>query len=68
VLHTAIDEMLRNFTKRLLKRDAWLWMFYAHLLFLYAIAASSYVEVLPLADGSAVDINLKQGEAPTTGR
>merc|ERR550534_1807802 len=33
-VYTAIDESLRRFTRRLLKRDAWLWMFYAHLVLL----------------------------------
>lgn len=45
---------LRTFTQRLLRRDLWLCVFYAHLLVLYAIAASSFANVTPLADPGAV--------------
>merc|ERR1712129_111759 len=39
-LCTRLEQPLRNFTQRLLQRDAWLWVFYAHLLILYAVVAS----------------------------
>jgi len=71
MIYLTIDTALRNFTKRLLKQDAWLWVFYTHLLVLYMISAASFTEVQPLSDGSTVDISLKQGSsipsAPVTG-
>jgi len=33
------EEVLLTFTKRLMRRDAWLWLFYAHLLVLYTMVA-----------------------------
>jgi len=35
-----VDQSLRRFTERLLKRDAFLWVFYVHLLVLYLISGS----------------------------
>lgn len=43
-LYGAPDRLLRAFTQRLLKRGSWLRAFYAHILVLYAIAASWYVQ------------------------
>lgn len=37
----SVDDGLRSFTKRLLKNDKFMWVFYAHLLLLYMIAAAS---------------------------
>jgi len=39
-LCTRLEQPLRNFTQRLLRHDAWLWVFYVHLLILYAVVAS----------------------------
>merc|ERR1719323_466825 len=43
-LLTAPDRALRSLTQRLLKRDAWLRLFYLHLVVLYAVAASYYAQ------------------------
>lgn len=40
VPYNFLDGGLRNFTKKLLDRGTWLWVFYAHLVVLYAIAGS----------------------------
>jgi len=64
VAYMVVDEALRNFTRRLLHRDAWLWIFYGHLLFLYILGASSYAEVLTLSDSETTGIELQQGKAP----
>lgn len=42
--HAMLDARLRRFTQRLLRHGAWLWLFYAHLLVLYAVAASCYAQ------------------------
>uniref|UniRef100_A0A7S4VFB0 PDZ domain-containing protein n=1 Tax=Alexandrium monilatum TaxID=311494 RepID=A0A7S4VFB0_9DINO len=39
-----VDAKLRRFTERLLKHTLWLYVFYAHLLVLYAIGASCYAQ------------------------
>lgn len=44
VAAVPVDIALRAFTRGLLKRGALLWMFYAQLVVLYAIAASCYAE------------------------
>eukprot|EP00927_Polykrikos_kofoidii_P044791 TRINITY_DN38675_c0_g1_i1.p1 TRINITY_DN38675_c0_g1~~TRINITY_DN38675_c0_g1_i1.p1 ORF type:complete len:585 (+),score=131.49 TRINITY_DN38675_c0_g1_i1:103-1857(+) len=57
---TMPSRAMRSFTGRLLERDALLWVFYAHLLILYLIAAS-YVLSSPAAHGSlAADLQLRQ--------
>lgn len=61
--YTAVHEILRAITRKLLKQDALLWLFYAHLLFLYVIAASSYAEITPVQDGITGDIQLKEGSS-----
>lgn len=56
-LYTASDRALRNFTQKLLKNDAWLWIFYVHLVVLYTIVASSVVQVRQKsAEGPAVSL------------
>merc|ERR1712039_431771 len=42
-----LEKPLRNFTQRLLQSDAFLWMFYLHLLVLYTIAASYLANSAP---------------------
>ena len=41
--HQLLLTALRSFLERLLRSEAWLWVFYAHLLVLYALAAWSSV-------------------------
>jgi len=59
-LRLCIERPLRIFTQRLLRHDAWLLIFYTHLLVLYAIAASWFATVTPGGQDN-VDINLRQG-------
>lgn len=63
LLYATVDTALRNFTKRLLKRDMFLWIFYAHLIVLYAIVAASFTEITPLSSADIADISLKQGSS-----
>jgi len=58
------DKALRNFTQRLQKNDMWRWMFYAHLLFLYTMAASCYVQTAPDAGNPVDTINKKLAGMP----
>lgn len=58
VLRDIVEQLLRSFTERLLKRDAFLWVFYAHLLVLYAIAASCYAQTGGVSS-STLDVNLR---------
>ncbi|CAE7194519.1 unnamed protein product, partial [Symbiodinium sp. CCMP2592] len=60
----AIEAPLRSFTQRLLRQDRWLWVFYAHLLVLYAIAASCIARNSnPVSPAECVDTRLKQLQA-----
>ncbi|CAE7549005.1 Abhd17b [Symbiodinium sp. CCMP2592] len=54
-LHRLSLSGLRGFTERLLKSEAWLWVFYAHLLVLYTISASCSVQTTADAGRGAVD-------------
>jgi len=54
-IHRLALGMLRGFLEKLLKSEAWLWVFYAHLLVLYAIAASSSWQTTADAGRGAVD-------------
>merc|ERR1712060_92292 len=54
-LYMALDAALQRLTQRLLKRDMWRWVFYAHLLVLYTIAASCYVQAGALDASNPVD-------------
>eukprot|EP00435_Cladocopium_sp_Y103_P070535 s244_g35.t1 len=57
----AIEVPLRNFTQRLLRRDRWLYIFYVHLLVLYAIAASCIARSSnPVSPAECVDTRLHQ--------
>eukprot|EP00913_Durusdinium_trenchii_P035727 g33431.t1 len=56
VLREILEELLRNFTERLLKHDAFLWVFYGHLCVLYVIAASCYAQTG--VSSTTVDVNL----------
>jgi len=61
LLCQAIEVPLRNFTQRLLRRDRWLWVFYVHLLVLYAIAASCIARSSnPVSPAECVDTRLHQ--------
>lgn len=64
IVRRLVEHVLRNFTKRLLKRDAWLFIFYAHLIVLYAISGSC----LSMSSGQhhagdCVDVTMKQDSA-----
>jgi len=59
-LFQAVDQALRGFTQRLLKRDMWLYVFYAHLLVLYTISASCYAQSSTIDSGAPVDSITKQ--------
>ncbi|CAK9019185.1 unnamed protein product [Durusdinium trenchii] len=60
----AIEVPLRNFTQRLLRRDRWFWVFYVHLLLLYAIAASCIARSSnPVSPAECVDARLHQLQA-----
>eukprot|EP00434_Breviolum_minutum_P041674 symbB.v1.2.037073.t1/scaffold5376.1/size27864/2 len=54
-LHRLLLGILRGFLERILKSEAWLWLFYAHLLVLYLIAASSSVRTSADAGSGAVE-------------
>lgn len=54
-LHRWSLSGLRGFTERLLKSEAWLWVFYAHLLVLYTISASCSVQTTADAGRGAVE-------------
>lgn len=63
----AIEVPLRNFTQRLLRRDRWLYIFYVHLLVLYAIAASCIARSSnPVSPAECVDTRLHQLAAAKT--
>lgn len=53
-LHAQADGALRRFTQGLLRNSGWLWLFYAHLVVLYAIATSSYAQA---ANGQAASVD-----------
>lgn len=57
-----VEATLRSFTRRLLKRDAWLLVFYAHLLVLYTLVAFSQANNTPVGGDCVTDLTLKQGE------
>jgi len=59
-LFEALDQALRGFTQRLLRRDMWLYMFYAHLLVLYTISASCYAQSSTIDSGAPVDSIAKE--------
>merc|ERR1712217_508007 len=69
LLYSHLEKGLRSFTQRLLKRDKWLWVFYAHLLVLYAIAASCLASTLysvdPMGGGEAVHIRQASAASAT---
>lgn len=60
VLREILEQLLRNFTERLLKRDAFLWVFYGHLCVLYVIAASCYAQTGVGSSTVDVDLHAKQ--------
>ncbi|CAK9056283.1 Reticulocyte-binding protein 2 homolog a [Durusdinium trenchii] len=53
--HRLLLGLLKGFLERLLRSEAWLWVFYAHLLVLYALAASSSVQAGADAGRRAID-------------
>merc|ERR1711879_77390 len=60
ILRRHLETPLRMFTQRLLKRDAWLWVFYMHLLVLYAIAGSCLSTGASTGTGDCVDLTIRQ--------
>jgi len=54
--HAMLDARLRRFTQRLLRHGAWLWLFYAHLLVLYTVAASCYAQAAAPDPGVPLDV------------
>lgn len=59
----CVEQALRKFTQRLLRRNAWLWLFYAHILVLYAIIASCIAATTTAAgmpDSAADGIHMQQ--------
>lgn len=68
-LYGMPERFLRRFTERLLSNNLWFWLFYAHLLFLYTLAASSYGQATmgstatTMATDPVDSINLKLEQA-----
>lgn len=60
VVREIVEQLLRNFTEELLKRDAFLWVFYGHLCILYVIAASCYAQTGVTSTTVDVDLHSKQ--------
>ncbi|CAE8663896.1 unnamed protein product, partial [Polarella glacialis] len=65
--HGNVYGLLRSFTERLLKSEPWLWLFYAHLLVLYTIAAYCYVQTAPDAASPIDGLNLRLVSAGAAG-
>eukprot|EP00927_Polykrikos_kofoidii_P035753 TRINITY_DN30292_c0_g1_i1.p1 TRINITY_DN30292_c0_g1~~TRINITY_DN30292_c0_g1_i1.p1 ORF type:complete len:1377 (-),score=390.87 TRINITY_DN30292_c0_g1_i1:83-4087(-) len=63
VLKRRLEMALRGFTQRLLKRDAWLLLFYAHLFVLYAIAGSCFAATSPTTGLASdhLEIHMREG-------
>lgn len=59
VFKEMVEAPLRSFTRRLLKRDAWLFVFYIHLLFLYMVVASFLGSTSLAGNGSIDCVNLR---------
>merc|ERR1711972_696027 len=47
LLFNSVDQVLRGLTQRLLNRDMWLWLFWAHLVVLYLFSGSCYLLASP---------------------
>merc|ERR1712014_150645 len=47
LLFSSVDQVLRGLTQRLLSRDMWLWLFWTHLVVLYAFSGSCYLLASP---------------------
>merc|ERR1719326_2430175 len=65
-MYCFMDAWLRKFTQRLLRRDMWLWVFYAHLLVLYTIAGSCYAETFWASEPdivSAINVGIDKAQA-----
>jgi len=59
VFKEMVEAPLRSFTRRLLKRDAWLFVFYIHLFFLYMVVASFLGSTSLAGNGSIDCVNLR---------
>jgi DNA repair exonuclease SbcCD ATPase subunit len=59
VLRETVEAPLRSFTRRLLKRDSWLFVFYVHLFFLYMVVASCLGSTSLAGNGSIDCVNLR---------
>lgn len=62
VVRDIVEELLRNFTERLLLHDAFLWVFYGHLCVLYVIASSCYAQT-GVTSSTTLDIDLHSKQA-----
>jgi len=60
LLKDILEPLLLDFTERLLKNDAFLWVFYGHLCVLYVIAASCYAQTGLSSTTVDVDLHSKQ--------
>lgn len=61
-LWEQLEQPLRGFTQRLLRRDAWLCLFFAHLLVLYTVVAIFMARLATdTTSPSTVDISISQG-------
>lgn len=63
LVYSLCDSALRNFTRRLLKHDMFLWLFYAHLLVLYTISASCYAQTTSDPVGPVDELNARMTRA-----
>merc|ERR1712187_539686 len=61
------EQPFRSFTQRLLKQDAWLLVFYAHLFVLYVVSASCLANTIPSIGSTpeCVEMRMRQGNAAT---
>merc|ERR1711920_341172 len=60
VVQQQVEVQLRSFTQWLLKRDSWLWMFYVHLLVLYAFSATCLASGTSTSCSDCVEMTVKQ--------
>lgn len=62
VLRETVEVPLRSFTRRLLKRDSWLFVFYVHLFFLYMVVATCLGSTSLAGNGSIDCVNLRMAQ------
>merc|ERR1711879_914040 len=67
VMYNVPDLALRKFTQQLQKHNLLMWVFYAHILILYTIAASCTAQTALAEEASPVDeINSRMAKAANT--